>query len=68
MALLGELPRVKGDVHMNGTVFYVAQESWIFSSTVRQNILFGKEYDEKKFDTVIEVCSLKEVDNLSSIE
>jgi ATP-binding cassette subfamily C (CFTR/MRP) protein 4 len=61
MALLNELPNIKGDLQMNGSVFYVSQEPWIFSSTVKQNILFGKEYDEEKFNQIIEVCALKDV-------
>ncbi len=61
MALLGEMPNVKsGSIEMNGSIFYVSQEPWMFSATVEQNILFGKDYKKDKFDEIINVCSLTE--------
>lgn len=35
-----------------------AQEPWIQHATVRDNILFGKEYDPAFYQTVIEACAL----------
>lgn len=35
-----------------------AQEPWIQHATVRDNILFGKEYDPAFYQTVIESCAL----------
>ncbi len=61
LALLGELPNLKGNLNMSGSVFYVTQEPWIFSASVRQNILFGKEYDKNKFNEIVKICALKEV-------
>ena len=60
MALLGEMPSIIGNIKLNGKVFYVAQEPWIFPSTIKQNILFGKEYSKEKFNKIIEICSLKD--------
>ena len=61
MAAMNEIPIIEGNVKVRGTVSYVSQEAWIFSGTVRQNILFGKDYDEKKFESVIDVCALRKV-------
>lgn len=61
MAAMNEIPIIEGNVKVRGTVSYVSQEPWIFSGTVRQNILFGKDYDEKKFENVIDVCALRKV-------
>ena len=61
MALLEELQIQGGTVDVKGSVFYVSQEPWIFTSSIRQNILFGKAYDSKKFKEIIEVCCLKQV-------
>ncbi len=66
LTLLGELPNVKGDVNITGKIFYVSQEAWIYSSTIRQNILFGKQYDEERFNEIIEACALKDVRCLST--
>ena len=61
MAAMNEIPIIEGHVKVIGTVSYVSQEAWIFSGTVRQNILFGKDYDERKFENVIDVCALRKV-------
>ena len=35
-----------------------AQAAWIANDSVRGNILFGKEYDQARYDEVVEACSL----------
>ncbi|XP_077987381.1 ATP-binding cassette sub-family C member 4-like [Glandiceps talaboti] len=59
MTLLGEMPVTNGKVKVKGKVAYASQQSWVFSASVRQNILFGMDYDKKKYDKVIELCGLK---------
>ena len=61
MALLEELPGQQGSSNMSGNVAYVPQESWVFAGTVRDNILFGTNYDQMKYDDVVKACSLKTV-------
>lgn len=43
---------------MNG-VAYVAQSAWLQHATVRENILFGQPYDEKRYKKVLHVCGLE---------
>lgn len=50
--LLGELPIQSGNVLINGTISYAAQKPWLFSGTVRNNILFGQFYDKKRYNEV----------------
>ena len=40
---------------------YASQEAWVFSATLRDNILFGLPYDPKKYDAVLEACALTKV-------
>ena len=44
---------------MQGTIAYVPQEAWIQNMTLRENIVFGKEYNSSKYWKTIENCSLK---------
>ena len=59
-AIAGEISDVSGTVTFPGTLVYVTQTAWIFSGTIRENILFGQPYDEAKYTRVIEACALKE--------
>ncbi|XP_030838402.1 multidrug resistance-associated protein 5 [Strongylocentrotus purpuratus] len=59
-AILGQMEKVKGTCKVRGKFAYVAQEAWIFNATVRENILFGKPMDEKRYAMVLEACSLKQ--------
>jgi len=39
-------------------IAYCAQEPWIMSNTLRDNILFGKQYVASKYNAVVAACSL----------
>ncbi|CAF4026024.1 unnamed protein product [Adineta steineri] len=64
--LTGEIGFFEGKVRLHGSFCYVPQEAWIFSSTIKNNILFGKEYNHKLFQRVIEATALDiDLDQLS---
>lgn len=42
------------------------QEPWIQFTTVRENILFGREYDARLYEEVVEACALSEDLNVST--
>ncbi|XP_050510756.1 ATP-binding cassette sub-family C member 4-like isoform X2 [Diabrotica virgifera virgifera] len=56
--LLGELKLSSGNIQMNGSVSYSGQESWLFTSSLKNNILFGNDYDYNKYQQVVSACSL----------
>ncbi|XP_046412545.1 ATP-binding cassette sub-family C member 4 isoform X1 [Neodiprion fabricii] len=56
--ILGELPPTQGQIYVNGSVAYASQEPWLFGGSVRNNILFGQEYDKEKYREVTKVCAL----------
>ncbi|XP_076266254.1 multidrug resistance-associated protein 1-like isoform X1 [Rhynchophorus ferrugineus] len=58
-AFLGEMDKISGWVNTYGKIAYVSQQAWIQNATLRDNILFGKTYDKKVYDKVIEACALK---------
>eukprot|EP00904_Undaria_pinnatifida_P009922 jgi/Undpi1/605/HiC_scaffold_10.g04069.m1 len=58
-ALLGDMKHVSGDVYAAGSLAYVPQTAWIPNDSVRNNILFGKPYDEAKYQQVLAVCRLQ---------
>ncbi|KAM0842057.1 hypothetical protein ACQ4PT_058608 [Festuca glaucescens] len=57
--ILGEMPKLSGEVKTCGTMAYVSQSAWIQSGKIKDNILFGKEMDGEKYERVLESCSLK---------
>jgi ABC-type multidrug transport system fused ATPase/permease subunit len=57
-ALLGEIPKVSGSLSVAGTQAYVSQEAFIVNTTVRENIIFGKPFDMKKYRDVLEAAAL----------
>ncbi|XP_040171084.1 multidrug resistance-associated protein 1-like isoform X2 [Anopheles arabiensis] len=58
-ALLGEMEKMKGSVNTDGSIAYVPQQAWIQNATLRDNILFGRPFDQAKYDKVIECCALR---------
>ena len=52
---------MSGDVTVRGSVAYASQESWVYSASVRENILFGLPYSPAWYDNVIEACALERV-------
>ncbi len=67
LSLLEELDYIKGKLEIKGSVFYLSQEPWVFTSTIKQNILFGKPYNEKKFKEIIKICCLEQVNEKKNI-
>ena len=60
MAMLEELPLTSGRVSRNGTVAFVPQIPWVFSGSVRENIIFYKQFDQERFEMVVRACELQE--------
>ncbi|XP_015788147.1 multidrug resistance-associated protein 4-like isoform X1 [Tetranychus urticae] len=59
MSLLEEIAVISGSCKVIGRKAYSPQESWTFAGTIRQNVLFGREYSQSKYSNVIDCCSLK---------
>ncbi|KAL8490021.1 hypothetical protein ACS0TY_025312 [Phlomoides rotata] len=57
--ILGEIPKISGEVRICGSAAYVSQSAWIQSGNIEENILFGSPMDKAKYKSVIHACSLK---------
>ncbi|KAK3795777.1 hypothetical protein RRG08_031858 [Elysia crispata] len=58
MTILGELSIQAGSVRAHGKIAYVSQHPWIFSGSLRQNILFGEDYNQARYDKIIRISAL----------
>ena len=61
MTILGELSIQAGSVRAHGKIAYVSQHPWIFSGSLRQNILFGEDYNQARYDKIIRISALSRV-------
>jgi len=58
-ALLGHMMREKGAACVRGRVAYAAQSPFIFSGTVRSNILFGRPFEPRRYRRALRACALE---------
>ncbi|EDV19525.1 uncharacterized protein TRIADDRAFT_51152 [Trichoplax adhaerens] len=58
-SILGEMQKVEGRVHVQGSVAYVPQQAWIQNATLKNNVLFASEYSPR-YERIIEACALEE--------
>ena len=60
-SLLAEMYKHSGTVTIDQQqrMAYVSQQAWIQNLSLRDNILFGLPYDQRKYDQVISACALK---------
>ncbi|XP_040165805.1 multidrug resistance-associated protein 4-like [Anopheles arabiensis] len=57
--ILGELELDEGRLEINGNLSYASQEPWLFEGTVKNNIVFTEDYQEKRYREVVSVCALE---------
>lgn len=58
-AIVGEMRKTEGTVKLGGTVGFCPQTAWIQNATVKDNIIFGAEFNQEKYDRVIRDCALE---------
>lgn len=57
--ILNELTPIAGSCKVRGRIAYASQEPWIFSGTIRQNILCGLDMDSIRYKKVIRASGLE---------
>ncbi|KAJ3312633.1 hypothetical protein HDV04_002775 [Boothiomyces sp. JEL0838] len=70
VTLLGELKTVNGHYSISEShlipdsereksdIAYVPQTAWLMNATIRDNILYGEDYDEERYYKVVKACAL----------
>uniref|UniRef100_A0A3B3S3B1 ATP binding cassette subfamily C member 2 n=1 Tax=Paramormyrops kingsleyae TaxID=1676925 RepID=A0A3B3S3B1_9TELE len=57
-AILGEMHAIKGHINIQGSLAYVPQQAWIQNATLMDNILFGSQMEDKRYQKVLDACAL----------
>ncbi|KAJ3322956.1 hypothetical protein HDV06_002615 [Boothiomyces sp. JEL0866] len=57
-AIIGEMPKLDGNVRIGGKLAYCAQQPWILTDTIRGNIVFNNEFNQERFDAILEATGL----------
>ncbi|KAK3126422.1 hypothetical protein QOZ80_7AG0556360 [Eleusine coracana subsp. coracana] len=57
--ILGEIPKISGEVQTCGRIAFVSQSPWIQSGTIEENVLFGTKMNRERYKKVLEACSFK---------
>jgi ABC-type multidrug transport system fused ATPase/permease subunit len=58
-AIMGQLKKKKGYVVTDGAVCgFLSQEPWFINATLKENIVFGSEENEKKYNDAIRISGL----------
>uniref|UniRef100_A0A7N2LEH7 ABC-type xenobiotic transporter n=1 Tax=Quercus lobata TaxID=97700 RepID=A0A7N2LEH7_QUELO len=58
LCVLGDIEKLSGTVKISGTKAYVPQSAWILSGNIRENILFGNQYESAKYNKTVKACAL----------
>ena len=58
-SIIKNLPIDQGIIESEGKLIIVPQVPWVFSGTIRDNILFGQPLETKTYENVLDACALK---------
>ena len=58
ISILGDLEKITGEIRVKGSLAYAAQNPWMINASIRENILFGSHYIERRYRRVVLACSL----------
>ncbi|KAJ1770884.1 hypothetical protein LPJ74_002780 [Coemansia sp. RSA 1843] len=58
LSICGEVKKTRGSGAVYGSTVFMEQSPWIINDTIRENILFGHDYEEDHYNKVVEACAL----------
>ncbi len=56
-AISGMMQKTNGNLFINGKLNFCSYP-WIQNTTIRENIIFGSKFDEKRYNKIINICEL----------
>ena len=59
LTLLNEIEIIKGDCKLRGSIALVPQVSWILPTSLRENITYGRDWEEEWYRQVLAACCLE---------
>ncbi|KAI1315141.1 hypothetical protein EDD11_001246 [Mortierella claussenii] len=57
-ALIGDMYKRHGAVRIRGRIAYAAQQAWIINASLKDNITFGLDFDQAKYDAIVAASGL----------
>ena len=57
--ILNEMVTLRGGVAVEGSVAYVPQIPCLSKLTMQENILFGRMYEQERYDSAVQACQLE---------
>ncbi|OMJ85785.1 hypothetical protein SteCoe_12855 [Stentor coeruleus] len=60
LALLGEMEQKEGSKKISDSISYIPDQPWLLPDTIRKNIILGDNFDENKYNKILEICCLEE--------
>ncbi|KFH68799.1 hypothetical protein MVEG_05603 [Podila verticillata NRRL 6337] len=58
-AMIGDMYKRQGSVKIYGRIAYAPQQTWIINATLKDNIVFGLDFDQEKYDRIIYASGLQ---------
>ncbi|KAG0032210.1 hypothetical protein BGZ81_011465 [Podila clonocystis] len=58
-AIIGDMYKRQGSVKIYGRIAYAPQQTWIINATLKDNIVFGLEFDQEKYDRIVYASGLR---------
>lgn len=57
MAIMEHMERTAGTISVRGRVAYASQQAFLLSTTIRENILFGSDFNQNEYEEAISVST-----------
>jgi ABC-type multidrug transport system fused ATPase/permease subunit len=55
---MGQIRLMAGSRAVRGTLAYVPHDAWLLNATAKENILFGSQFNQEKYNAILRVCAL----------